>query len=63
MMDRKGWKFTGTLAQRLLGFLKVVTAILSMEKIGTGAVFLETLLRDLTAKVFLPLKTILNYLR
>lgn len=63
MMDRKGWKVTGTLAMRLSDFLKVITALLSMEKIGIGAGFLETQLRDLTAKLFFPLKTVLNYLR
>lgn len=63
MMDRKGRKVTKTLAQRLSDFLKVVRAILPMKKIVIEAAFLETQFRNLTAKLFFPLKTVINYLR
>lgn len=54
-MDRKGWKVTGNLTLRLSDFLKVITAILSMENRAIGAGFTETQCRDLTAKFFFPL--------
>lgn len=42
MADRKGWKVTEILVQRLSDFLKVNTYILSMKKIEIGAGLLET---------------------
>lgn len=62
MADRKGWKVTGILVQRLSDLLKVKTSILSMKKIEIGAVLLETQPEGLTAKPLFHLETELNYL-